>query len=70
MAQDLEWFEQQRLQSTVPPARLFQNSLEQPTLFGSRLLKEQFARPTRQAKHIDCLLDGGWRGFLDILNLS
>ena len=70
MAQDLERFEQGRPQRPILPSRLFDNHLEQPAVLGGWLLKEQLARPARQAQHVDGLIDWGRRGLLDILDLA
>ncbi len=56
------------MQGAVLPGGLFHHGLEQPTLLAGGLLEEQFARPTRQAKHVDGIIDWGRRGLLDILD--
>ena len=70
VAQDFERFEQGRLQRAVLPSRFLHNHLEQPALFDGGLLEEQFARPTRQAKHVNGLIDRDWCGLPDVLDLA
>ena len=70
MAQDLEGFEQGRSQRAVLPSRRLEYNLEEATLLGGGLLQEQLARPACQAQHVDGLIDWGWRGFLDILDVA
>ena len=70
MAQDFERFEQGRLERAVLPGGFFHYRLNQPTLLAAGLLEEQLARPTRQAKHVDSLIDRCQRGFLDALDFA
>ena len=70
MPQDFKRFEQGRLQRTVPPRSPIDYDVEESALLGGGLLEEQLACPTRQAKHVDGLIDGGRRGLLDILDLA
>jgi hypothetical protein len=49
---------------------LFHQSTEQAPLLGGGLVEEQVTRPTRQAKHVDGLIDRGGRGLLGVLDLA
>jgi hypothetical protein len=70
MAQNFKWFEQASLQNAVLPRRHFHNRLEQPPLLSRRLLEEQLARPARQAKHVDGVINRGRRGLLDAVDFA
>jgi hypothetical protein len=70
VTQNLERFEQGRLQRTALPGRLFYYRVEQPPLLTGRLLEEQLARPTRQAKSVDGVIARDWCGLPDVLDLA
>jgi hypothetical protein len=70
MPQNFKRFEQRRLQRAVLPGGLFHHRLEQFALLGGGLLEEQLTGPTRQAKHVDGLIDRGGGGLLDVLDLA